>query len=895
MNVPLSLLSAEEVRRCIPPDDEAGFGALATTRGQLPLRSVDVQARIDGLVAQVSLAQTFVNAFAEPLEATYIFPLPDRAAVTRFRLEVGRRIVEGVLKERGAARREYDVAVRAGHRAAIAEEERPGVFTLRVGNVMPGESATVNLTLSGPVTFDAGEVTFRFPLVVAPRYIPSAPLPGPSVGAGTAVDTDAVPDASRISPPVLLPGYPNPVRLSLAVEVFPGELPLSDLRCSLHAAVAEPVRGGYRIVLGPAERLDRDFILRYRLGAEAVRTSLFLCPDRENRQEGTFALTLVPPLRRVHCARPRDVVFVLDRSGSMAGWKMVAARRALARMVDALTERDRFTVYAFDDQLETPPSFQGLGLVPATDRNRFRAIEHLAGIEARGGTEMARPLDLAVEQLKGERDRILVLVTDGQVGNEDQILRTLGKRLQNVRIFTLGIDQAVNEAFLKRLAALGGGCCDVVESEDRLDEVMAKLQRRVGTPLLTGLRLEAGGLKIDPRSVTPPRLPDLFAGTAVTIFGRYQGAAEGAVSLQGHDEAGRPWAHTIQGRLCENPAVAQAWARSQVRALEDRFVIGDGDPAALEKEIIALSLRFGVLCRFTAFVAVDRSEVVNEGGRQHQVTQPVELPAGWETQSGASSGALRSLGAPMAARPAKKVMLARQVLQEQNAEGAAPEPARPAGTPRPCAAPPIAPDVLRCDRSAGQADSGSRLSDEAVFEDYDDEECDEMEQPPKEWFAKRKAKRRQDLREIRKSHREHECRAAGARRSRSLLGKLYGAIFDRGPAEDQARESVGLTAYRRRALEMLEALSQDGGAPGPVRLRALGVLAMKLAALIADLKSVGAPAKVLQPLEKLHANLQQLVGTEQPAEAEVARLWSESEETLRLFSGVAASVAAPRK
>src|SRR5262249_38507331 len=146
-----------------------------------------------------------------------IFPLPDRAAVHRFRMEVNGRVIEGVVDERGAARAEYDQAIAAGHRASIAEEERPGVFTLRVGNLMPGERATVMLSLVGPLPVDDGEVTFRFPLVVAPRYIPGLPLVGEQAGLGDADDTDLVPDASRISPPVRLPGMPNPVQLALEV------------------------------------------------------------------------------------------------------------------------------------------------------------------------------------------------------------------------------------------------------------------------------------------------------------------------------------------------------------------------------------------------------------------------------------------------------------------------------------------------------------------------------------------------------------------------------------------------------------------------------------------------------------------------------------------------------
>jgi Ca-activated chloride channel family protein len=175
MNDLLPLLSEDETRRGTPDGDEAGLGALRSDRGLLPLKAMEVRGRIDGLLAQVSVRQTFVNVLDEPLEATYIFPLPDRAAVTRFRMVVAGRVVEGVLEERGQARKEYQQAIEAGHRASIAEEERPGVFTLRVGNLPPGEEAVIELSLTGPLPFADGEVTFRFPLVVAPRYIPGIP------------------------------------------------------------------------------------------------------------------------------------------------------------------------------------------------------------------------------------------------------------------------------------------------------------------------------------------------------------------------------------------------------------------------------------------------------------------------------------------------------------------------------------------------------------------------------------------------------------------------------------------------------------------------------------------------------------------------------------------------
>jgi Ca-activated chloride channel family protein len=687
MTQTIALMTSEELAHVPRVDADAGFGCLVTARGALPLEAMDVTARVIGLVSHTELRQTFVNSHGEPIEATYIFPLPDRAAVTRFRMEVAGRVTEGVLEERGKARQQYDQAIAAGHRAAITEEERPGVFTLRVGNLMPGERAVIQLDMTGPVAIEETEATYRFPLVVAPRYIPGALLPGASVGDGVAADTDAVPDASRISPPVLLPGFPSPVRLSITLAVDPAGLVIGNLRSSLHTVVQEQRGNGHRLRVLPGERLDRDFIVRFSVGDAALRTSLVLAPDQvarpagqaPGRDTGTFVLTLVPPVDAAAGNKPRDVIFVLDRSGSMDGWKMITARRAVARMVDTLNERDRFAVLAFDNRVEAPPSL-GTGLCAASDRHRFRAVEFLAALEARGGTEMAQPLAMAADALAGgyaDRQRILVLVTDGQVGNEDQILRTMSARLANVRVFTLGVDQAVNEGFLKRLAALGGGRCALVESEDRLDEVMGVIHQRIAPPVITELAVHGdGGLEIEPDTLVPQRLPDLVAGAPVVISGRYRGAGRLVVSGQRAD--GAPWRESAAAVTCQEreaaAAVAAVWARGAVRELEDRYVMRRGDSEALMRRIIEISLAHSVLCRFTAFVAVDRTERVNTAGTPHKVVQAVESPAGWGQ---AANGAAR----PEAAK--------------RYAALAMPAEAAPAPMPAPAPPPPGAPPPIR--------------------------------------------------------------------------------------------------------------------------------------------------------------------------------------------------------
>ncbi len=667
----------------VEPAPDAGFGVLRTDRGNLPLRAMDVRAKITAMIAAVEVVQDFANPFDVPLEATYVFPMPDRGAVTALRMQADGRVVEGVLSERAKARRDYEAAIKAGQRAAIAEEDRPDVFTMRVGNILPGEQVTVTLALTQPLPYADGDVTFRFPLVVAPRYIPGSPLPGTPTGTGVAADTDAVPDASRISPPVLLPGFPNPVRLSVVADIDPAGLALTGIRSSLHAVTQESAEDGHVIVrLAPGERLNRDLILRLAVADPAsVTGSLVVRPDSPGQASeageaggqaaglgsGTFMLTLVPP-SLAPTGPPRDVVIVLDRSGSMGGWKMVAARRAAARIIDTLAAQDRFAALCFDNEIVQPPE-QANQLVAGTDRNRFRAVEFLAGMSARGGTDMLPALQLAAGLLSAAgsddtgRQRVLVLVTDGQVGNEDQIISELGPRLSTTRVHVVGIDQAVNAGFLTRLAAIGRGRCELVESQDRLDEAMARIHERIASPVVTGLTLEPAGLRIVADSTAPARLPDLFAGAPALICGRFEtdGMAEdsggpnaaASIKVRGMSADGTSYEQVLTGTPGRSGVATATWARGFLRELEDRYTClatdSPGELERLEDRIVAVSLRFGVLCRFTAFLAVD-SRVVTEGGKPHRVTQPVELPAGWEPSAGSAGPVALPAAMPMIAR-----------------------------------------------------------------------------------------------------------------------------------------------------------------------------------------------------------------------------------------------------
>jgi Ca-activated chloride channel homolog len=606
-----------------------GCGELRTAGNErLPLKALSVDTAIVGLTATSTVRQRFANTGDTAIEATYVFPLPARAGVTDFVATLAGRRVVGVLKERGQARVDYEQALVSGQRAAIVEEDRSDVFSVRVGNLGPGEEAVIEMLLTGPLGFEDGEATFRFPLVVAPRYTTGNPLPGDQTGDGTAPDTDAVPDASRVTPPRLADDDQRPdVALSLTVDG--GGLAVSDLRASVPTAVTEaPSDGVTRLQVEPGTRADRDFILRFRTDRDELSSTALLVPDAggSDALEGTWSVTVLPPAET--SSAPRDVVVVLDRSGSMGGWKMTAARRAAGRIVDMLDAGDRFCVLAFDDTIDTPPQLP-VGLVEASDRNRFAAVSWLGTLAARGGTEMAQPLAKAVDMLAaaGEgREPSVVLVTDGQISGEDHLLRSLGSA---TRVYCVGIDRAVNAGLLERLAALGNGRAELVESEDRLDEVMARLARTIGRPSLTGIRVEADGAEIIDGSLTPGGPADAFAGVPCVISGRYRRrTADSDVAFRLRaDTPGGEITTALAARPSSNAAAVRTiWARSVVRDLEDAYASGSADEQLADR-LVAHSIRYGVLSRFTAFVAVDPERA--DAGPLVEVLQPVEQPSGW--------------------------------------------------------------------------------------------------------------------------------------------------------------------------------------------------------------------------------------------------------------------------
>lgn len=591
------------------PDPRGLGGLMVLISGAprpLPLTEVKVRARVAGDVATTVVEQRFHNAYASPMEALHIFPLPERGAVTEVELRAGEVVVRAECRERVEAERTYQAAVQAGHRAALLTAEREDVHTLRVANLPPGTDVTVRMVLVERLEAQDGRMRWRFPTVVAPRYTPGAAVG--HAGPGVAPDTDLVPDASRISPPLRLSGG---TRLDLEVELAG---PIRSLSSSLHALSLSLEDGGARVAPAANATCDRDFLLSWTTGEpDSLAT-------RAWTDGGHTLIVVEPPSDLPGEALPRDAVFVVDISGSMGGVKMEAAKLALKTALHGLVPGDRFRLLAFDDRVEA----MSRDFLAVTDANLGKGDRWIAALRDRGGTEM---LPAIQEALAGDtpagRLRTVLFVTDGQASNEAQLVAAVAGRRKAARFFTLGIDTAVNAGLMQRLARAGGGVATLCTPSDDIEAVVARLEARFGSPLLADLEVVGA-------QVARPEPVALFAGAPVSLL--IEGAPA-SVRLRATGPMG-PWTAELAPSRTEAP-LGVAWARERVSWLEDQIALKPFQDEALRGEILRVALAAHIASRFTAFVAVDSSVTV--GGDRVTVVQPVERPHGWAEDVGGAA------------------------------------------------------------------------------------------------------------------------------------------------------------------------------------------------------------------------------------------------------------------
>ncbi len=598
-----------------------------TLLGACPLERTDVRIEVAGGIARSVVRQRFRNPFDGPIEAVYAFPLPEDAAVHAMEMRVDDRVVRAQLMRRAAARESYEGARRAGRTASLLEQERPNVFTTSVANVRPGHPISVTLTYVHEVPYEDGHYGLVFPMTVGPRFVGGDPTG--HAGTGWAADTDAVPDASRITPPVA-PAGASGYHVTLEVEIDAG-VPMGMPTATTHGiAIARRDANCVRVVLEPPQRApDADFVLRWPVAPARVASGV-LAHRRDPSRPGYLSLVLQPdPAPPAEEITPKEIVFVLDTSGSMSGRPMELSKALMRKLLEDLHPADTFGVLRYDEAT----SALSPAPLPNTAANRQQALRYVAALAGSGGTDALAGVRAAFAYPSDpERLRVVVFLSDGYVGNERSILAEIQHRIGDARLFGFGVGSSVNRYLLEEMGRIGRGTTAIVTLEENPEEQVERFYRRLQSPYLTELQVAWEGL--DVTDVQPAPLPDLFAGQPLQLLARYGAPGTGRVRITGR-LAGAPYEHvlpvTLPAQEGAHAALAPLWGRARVAEIE-RGLHGEGQGSrrdAEENALVAVALEHDLLTRLTSFVAVEHRVVVDpSGGEPRLVAVPAELPRG---------------------------------------------------------------------------------------------------------------------------------------------------------------------------------------------------------------------------------------------------------------------------
>ena len=592
-----------------------------------PTLHTKVEIDITGLIARAVVNQEFTNPGTEWAEGVYVFPLPETAAVDHLRIIIGERRIEGMIQERNLAEKTYTAAKKQGRRASLLEQERPNVFTASVANIGPGETVTIEIEYQETLRYHDGQFHLRFPMVVGPRYISGAPLTATDFhqtvnGNGWAFNTDQIPDASRITPPVQHPdkGLINFVNLQIHLSAG---FPLARLTSYSHAILkTQNQEGGYTITLKDEEIPgDRDFELTWEpeIG-QTPQAAVFT----EMKNDEIYSLVMVLPPKIPYAegiSQHREVIYVIDTSGSMHGPSLDQAKAAVTQALHRLTALDRFNIIQFNSFTHTLFS----NAKAASEGTIQEAIRYVKALTAEGGTEMLPALKRALEEQKETgRLRQVIFLTDGLIGNETALFQVVQQQLGASRLFTIGIGSAPNSYFMRKAAEFGGGTFTYIGKTTAVEERMYRLLDKLEHPAMSNIQVLLPAPSL--RDQVPDRIPDLYKGEPVMIVMKSD-SLPGELTLTG--QVGQaPWQTRLSRKSAERGVgIAVLWARQKIESLMNQQV-GNQPPEGIRRKIIALALQHHLVSQYTSLVAVDVTPVRSPTQPLHTHPLKTNLPAG---------------------------------------------------------------------------------------------------------------------------------------------------------------------------------------------------------------------------------------------------------------------------
>ena len=591
---------------------------------EAPAVATDFDITVTGPIIRTRVTQRFENPADGWVEGVYVFPLPDGSAVDTLKMVIGNRVIVGDVKEKQEAKQIYEDAKAQGQKAALLEQERPNLFTNSVANIGPHETIVIQMEYQEAVAQSGSTASLRVPLVMAPKYNPS-PEVVLSEGNELVVLGDPVAGRERIEPPVLDPRDSpavNPV--TMTVHLNPGYV-IGGVESPYHSITVNGSTETRKTITlgGGAIPANRDFALSWHPApGKEPGVSLFT----EKVDGSTYVLSYVTPPEAVSDKKrsPREVIFVIDNSGSMGGTSMSQAKASLQYGLSRLDPADRFNVIRFDDTMNAvfPQA------VTATPENTGIAKHYVGGLEAEGGTEMIPPLRKALNdpnRMDVTTLRQVIFLTDGAIGNEQEMFDTLATRIGRSRVFMVGIGSAPNTHLMSRAAEIGRGSFTHIGSGEEVEARMRELFGKLESPVATNLKATLDGTA----ELTPNPLPDLYRGEPLTLLAKLEGPAT-TLTVSGTLD-GAPWQESVDlASAIEGNGIGKLWARRKISDAEVASTLGAVSPEEADRRILALSLGHHLVSRVTSLVAVDKTPSRPAGVALTRAEVPLNLPHGWD-------------------------------------------------------------------------------------------------------------------------------------------------------------------------------------------------------------------------------------------------------------------------
>ena len=579
----------------------------------------DVNIHIVGMAVDATIDQIFTNTQQIPIEAIYVFPLPEEAAVYSMQMLIGDRLIESKIKEKAVAKKEYEKAKKEGKRASLTEQERPNIFTHSVANILPGDTIIVRLKYVDIIQYKDGHFSFRFPTVVGPRYIPGETIQGYS-GSGWAFDTNQVPDASRITPPVLRNNELEYGTVSLSLNIDMG-LAIEKIESISHSILVKDEGFGKRKVsLNTQKEIpNRDFLLNISLKQGHEPKAAFFSTEKDN--DRYFMLMAVPPSQSEKTVLPKEIIFIVDVSGSMKGESIRQAKQGLITAVQSLKNTDSFNIIAFSDQYN---SFSH-NPVQVTEQSKAIAIQYIQNLIAVGGTVVLPALEEGLRQSNQSSSvPMIFLLTDGSVGNESKIIQSIYSHLGKTRIFPIGIGSAPNSFLLRKMAELGRGTFTYISSPKEVSSKIHSLYQKIENPIITNIQLSMN----DFYELVPKQIPDLFQGEPLIVFGKMPNTKPNHISFSGKTPNGIMQLNfpINFNKGQKESAISTLWGRKKISSLMNEYRLGD---TSVKQSIIDVAMDHNLITKFTSFIAVE-NQIVNPSHQLAKVAIPVPLPKGWD-------------------------------------------------------------------------------------------------------------------------------------------------------------------------------------------------------------------------------------------------------------------------